>query len=75
MNKAALSLPVFIMVFLAAAAAPAFGQWFLDLENGLAVSGYNDGPAPRLSGCRVRPVPPPEATEKNLLPRASRSFL
>jgi hypothetical protein len=50
MNKAALSLPVFIMVFLAAAAAPVFGQWFLDLENGLAVSGYNDVRIPNATG-------------------------
>jgi hypothetical protein len=50
MNKAALSFPVFIMVFLAAAAAPAFGQGFLDLENGLAVSGYNDVRIPNETG-------------------------
>ena len=28
-----------------------------------------------LSGCRVRPVPPPDATEKYFLPASSLSFL
>ena len=33
------------------------------------------GRARLLSGCRVRPVPPPEATEKYFLPASSLSFL
>ena len=33
------------------------------------------GPAAMLSGCNVRPVPPPEATEKYGLPANTRSFL
>jgi len=31
-----------ITLFALAGAAPSFGQWFVDFENGLAVSGYND---------------------------------
>ena len=31
--------------------------------------------AAMLSGCRVRPVPPPEATEKYFLPCSMHSFL
>ena len=33
------------------------------------------GPAAMLSGCNVRPVPPPEATEKYFLPCSIHSFL
>ena len=33
------------------------------------------GPAATLSGCRVRPVPPPEATEKYFLPFSIAHFL
>ena len=31
-----------ITLFTLVGAAPSFGQWFVDFENGLAVSGYND---------------------------------
>ena len=31
---------------------PSFGQWFLDYENGLALSGYNDVEIPRETGTR-----------------------
>jgi len=33
-------------------AAPAFGQWFFDFENGLALPGYNDVQIPRETGTR-----------------------
>ena len=33
-----------------APAAPAFGQWFVDFENGVALSGYNDVQVPKDTG-------------------------
>jgi opacity protein-like surface antigen len=50
MSKAALSFPMLALVFLASAAPPALGQWFIDFENGLAVSGYNDVRIPNATG-------------------------
>ena len=41
----------------------------------VSVMPYEAGPAPILSGCRVRPVPPPEATEKYFFPCSRHSFL
>src|SRR3989339_471127 len=41
----------------------------------VSVIPYEAGPAPILSGCKVRPVPPPEATEKYFLPCSMHSFL
>lgn len=49
MRRTILSLAAFF--FLAfAATVPSFGQWSLDFENGLALSGYNDVQVPRDSG-------------------------
>jgi len=39
-------------LFLLGAVAPAFGQWFADFENGLALSGYNDIAIPGDGGTR-----------------------
>ena len=41
----------------------------------VSVIPYEAGPAAILSGWRVRPVPPPDATEKYGLPARTRSFL
>ena len=54
-----------------------------DMVTDLAVTGSETvkvlydakGCAAMLSGCRVRPVPPPEATEKYFLPFSTHSFL
>jgi hypothetical protein len=50
MSKSALSIAPAALMLLAATAAPGFGQWFFDLENGLAVSGYNDVRIPNATG-------------------------
>ncbi len=39
-----------IGMFTLLAAAPAFGQWFADFENGAALPGYNDVQVPRSTG-------------------------
>lgn len=39
-----------IGTFACLAAAPAFGQWFADFENGAALPGYNDVQVPRSTG-------------------------
>jgi len=41
MKKTALTLLAAAVLF-TGSAAPSFGQWFVDFENGLALSGYND---------------------------------
>jgi hypothetical protein len=41
-----------IGLFALFAAAPAFGQWFADFENGAAMPGYNDVQIPRDTGTR-----------------------
>ena len=41
----------------------------------VSVIPYEAGPAAMLSGCNVRPVPPPEATEKYFLPFSVAHFL
>ena len=41
----------------------------------VSVIPYDAGPAAMLSGCKVLPVPPPEATEKYFLPCSIHSFL
>ena len=46
MRKFAFSLAAIILVTLVPA-APVFGQWFLDFENGVALPGYNDVQIPR----------------------------
>ncbi len=44
---------LFLIAFLALAlGVPSFGQWFVDYENGLALSGYNDVEIPRETGTR-----------------------
>jgi len=49
MRKASISF-VFALVVLALGATPSFGQWFADLESGLAVPGYNDIQIPQGTG-------------------------
>lgn len=49
MKKTAVSLAA-IVFFALVLAAPSFGQWFFDFENGLALSGYNDVRVPKDSG-------------------------
>ena len=39
-----------VALFMFIGAAPSFGQWFVDFENGLAVSGYNDVRIPGNTG-------------------------
>jgi len=51
MRKASVSLAA-AAVFVLLAARPSFGQWFLDLENGLALPGYHDVEIPRDTGTR-----------------------
>jgi hypothetical protein len=41
MRKTCVRIILFAL-FVVLGAAPSFGQWFVDFENGLAVSGYND---------------------------------
>lgn len=50
MTKPTLSIATAVLMLLAATAAPGFGQWFFDFENGLAVSGYNDVRIPNATG-------------------------
>jgi len=49
MNKAAVSIAAMTILALASA-APSFGQWFADFENGAALPGYNDVQVPRTGG-------------------------
>jgi hypothetical protein len=51
MRKASVSLAAAAALVLLAA-RPAFGQWSLDFENGLALPGYNDVEIPRDTGTR-----------------------
>jgi hypothetical protein len=41
---------VVLALLMLLAAAPAFGQWFADFENGAALPGYNDVQVPRSTG-------------------------
>ena len=49
MKKTVVSLAA-IILFSLVSAAPSFAQWFLDFENGLALSGYNDVRVPGDTG-------------------------
>lgn len=49
MKKTAFGLAA-ITLFTLLAAAPSFGQWFADFENGAALPGYNDVQVPRDAG-------------------------
>jgi hypothetical protein len=49
MKKTSLTLAAVVLLTLAPA-VPAFGQWFFDFENGVALSGSNDVQVPRDTG-------------------------